>query len=134
MGQKEFKKKFMHPTPRKLAEMVHTGEYETDTKVGWTPKVIDHEIGDVWEDENHKYERKEGYTIKTSKNAEALQAIRDYLEDKAKCKNKDCKQIKKSKADITLIAKTGYCTDCLNVMETEIKAAGIWKEYSEYKI
>jgi hypothetical protein len=134
MGKKEFKKKYMHPTRRKLAEMVHTGKYDSDTQVGWTPEKVERKTGDIWEDENHQYERKEGYTIKTSKNTEALQAIRDYLEKKSQCKNKDCKTIEKSKADITLLAKTGYCTDCLNVMESEIREAGIWKEYSEYKI
>ena len=29
---KEFKRKFMHPTRRKLADMVKTGQYETNQR------------------------------------------------------------------------------------------------------
>ena len=32
---KEFKRKFMHPTRRKLADMVKTGKYEKNQSVGW---------------------------------------------------------------------------------------------------
>ena len=32
---KEFKRKFMHPTRRKLVDMVQSGNYEKNTKIGW---------------------------------------------------------------------------------------------------
>ena len=35
---KEFKRKFMHPTRRKLADMVKTGQYEKNQSVGWEAK------------------------------------------------------------------------------------------------
>ena len=35
---KEFKRKFMHPTRRKLVDMVNTGEYAKNTQVGWSKK------------------------------------------------------------------------------------------------
>jgi thiol-disulfide isomerase/thioredoxin len=131
---KEFRKKLMHETRRKLVDMIQTGEYETNTKVGWEKQVEHHEVGDIWEDEHHRYEKKEGYTMKSSKNSEAFQEIRDYLEKKAKCKNPKCKRIKKGKTDKTLIQQTGYCVDCLAEIETNIKHAGIWQEYQDYKI
>ena len=47
---KEFKRKFMHPTRRKLADMVRTGEYEKNQSVGWEAKKQTRKVGDVWED------------------------------------------------------------------------------------
>jgi len=132
--EKSFKKKYMHPTRRKLVDMVHTGEYATDTSVGWSASKTEHDVGDTWEDETHKFEKKEGYTIKTSKNTDALQKIRDYLEARTKCKNPACKRDKMSHVDAKLIQHTGYCSDCLSVIETEVRIAGIWQDYSNYKV
>lgn len=114
--------------------MIQTGEYETNTKVGWEKQAEHRNVGDVWEDEHNRYEKKEGYTMKSSKNSEAFQEIRDYLEAKTKCRNPKCKRIKKGKSDKTLIQQTGYCVDCLAEIETNIKHAGIWQEYQNYKI
>ena len=77
---KEFKRKFMHPTRRKLVDMVQSGNYDKNTKIGWDKKSETHEVGDVWEDEHHKYEKKDGYTVKSGKNSEIFQSIRNiYL-------------------------------------------------------
>ena len=38
---KEFKKKYMHPTRRKLVDMVQTGTYEKNQTVGWEAKKED---------------------------------------------------------------------------------------------
>ena len=63
MAKKEFKRKFMHPTRRKLHDMVRTGgEYEKNTTIGWESKKQEREVGDVWEDEHNRYEKHEGYT------------------------------------------------------------------------
>ena len=83
---KEFKKKYMHPTRRKLMDMVQTGEYAKNTTIGYDKEDISHNVGDVWEDDNHKFEKKEGYTVKTGKNHDAFQKIRKYLQEKkTKC-------------------------------------------------
>ena len=84
---KEFKKKYMHPTRRKLVDMVETGTYDKNTTVGYTKKQEIRNIGDVWEDEHNRYEKKEGYILKTGKNSEALQEIRDFIKEKSTCKN-----------------------------------------------
>ena len=86
MANKEFKRKFMHPTRRKLSDMVRTGgDYEKNTTIGWESKKKDRKVGEVWEDEHNKYEKHDGYTIKTGKNHESMQEIRKYLEDLNKC-------------------------------------------------
>ena len=129
---KEFKKKYMHPTRRKLVDMVQTGEYDKNTTIGYTKKEESRKIGDKWEDEHHKYEKKEGYILKTGKNHEATQEIRKYLEEKSKCKKYPNKQYTDN--DKKLIKKTGYCLDALVEIEHEIKTSGLWLEYQNYKI
>jgi len=131
---KEFKRKYMHPTRRKLVDMVQTGEYDKNTLVGYTKAKETHKVGDVWEDEHNKYEQKEGYILKTGKNSEALQEIRKYLEEKSKCKNPECKTIKKSEKDLKLITKGGFCINCTAERETKLKTDGVWKEYQDYKV
>ena len=131
---KEFKRKYMHPTRRKLVDMVKTGEYDKNTTIGYTKAKESHNVGDVWEDEHHKYEQKEGYIVKTGKNSEALAEIRKYLEEKSKCKNPDCKTVKKSAKDLKLITQGGFCIDCTSINETKLRTAGLWKEYQEYKV
>lgn len=136
MGKKEFNKKFMHPTRRKLAEMVRTGKYETNTTIGWTPtgKDIKRKVGEVWEDKHHKYEQKEGYVVKTSKNADILRNVRDWLANQKKCKGDDCQTKQPSKKDEKLIIKTGFCINCLAEIETKIRIAGVWSDYQNYRI
>lgn len=124
----------MHPTRRKLAEMVHTGEYQKDAKTGWTKPEEQRKLGDIWEDEFHKYEKKEGYVLKTSKNSDAFQEIRDFIKEKSECKNPDCKTIQLIGTDKKLIKRTGYCITCLAESEQKVKLAGVWPEYENYKI
>ena len=131
---KEFKKKYMHPTRRKLVDMVQTGEYDKNTTIGYTKKEESRKVGDVWEDKHNRYEKKEGYVLKTGKNSEAFQEIRKYLEKQSKCNNSDCKTIKKSDKDLKFIQNGGFCMDCTVEREHEIKVAGVWQEYNDYKV
>jgi hypothetical protein len=131
---KEFQKKYMHPTRRKLVDMVQTGEYDKNTTIGYTKAEEKRNVGDIWEDTHHKYEKKEGYVLKTGKNSDALQEIREYLEEKSKCKNSECKTIKKSDKDRKLIEKNGYCLNCTIDTEHNIRTAGFWREYEDYKV
>ena len=131
---KEFKKKYMHPTRRKLVDMVQTGEYEKNATIGYDVTKKERKVGDIWEDEYHRYEKKAGYTLKTGKNSESLQKIREYLEEKSKCKNSDCKTHKKSIKDKKMIETTGYCLNCTVDNEHKIRVSGLWKEYEEYRM
>ena len=131
---KEFKKKYMHPTRRKLVDMVKTGKYDKNTTVGYTKAKETHNVGDKWEDENHKYEKKEGYTIKTGKNHEAFQKIRKYLQEKNKCQNSTCKTIKKTDNDIRFIQNGGFCMNCTTERETILRVEGVFGYYQNYKV
>ena len=70
---KEFDKKFMHPTRRKLVNMVLSGgEYEKNTQISFSgadKEIIKRKVGEKWTDENGrpiveplKPEPKEGAT------------------------------------------------------------------------
>jgi len=131
---KEFQKKYMHPTRRKLVDMVQTGKYDKNATIGYTKAKETRNVGDVWEDETHIYEKKEGYILKTGKNHEQFQEIRKYLEEKSNCKNNECKTIKITKKDKTFIQKGGYCMNCTIDREHIIKTSGFWKEYETYKV
>ena len=131
---KEFKKKYMHPTRRKLVDMVETGEYDKNTTVGYTKAKETHNVGDKWEDDTHKYEKKEGYTVKTGKNHEAFLKIRKYLQEKNKCQNSTCKTIKKTDNDIRFIQNGGFCMTCTAERETVLRVEGLFVPYQNYKI
>jgi len=131
---KDFKKKYMHPTRRKLVDMVHTGKYEKNATIGYEGKKETRKVGDVWEDEHHRYEKKDGFIVKTGKNSEQFQEIRKYLEEKTKCKNPDCKTIKFTKKQKQFIQKGGYCMDCTVEREHHLRVKGVFKEYSDYKV
>ncbi len=131
---KEFKKKYMHPTRRKLVDMVKTGKYDKNTTVGYTKAKETRNVGDKWEDDNHKYEKKEGYTIKTGKNHEAFLKIRKYLQEKNKCQNSTCKTVKKTDNDIRFIQNGGFCMNCTTERETILRVEGVFVPYQNYKV
>ena len=136
MADKEFKKSYMHPTRRKLADMVLTGEYDKDIQVGYREKKENkkREVGETWEDENYIYEQKEGYITKSGKNSKVFTEVRKYLQSLSTCKSKECGKKKYGRTDKKLISKTGFCSTCLAKKEWEIKKDGLWEEYSKYKI
>jgi hypothetical protein len=131
---KEFNKKYMHPTRRKLVDMVETGEYDKNTTVGYTKAAESRNIGDKWEDDNNKFEKKEGYTLKTGKNHEAFQKIREYLKEKNNCKNATCKTVKKTDNDIRFIQNGGFCMNCTTERETILRVENVFIPYQNYKI
>jgi hypothetical protein len=136
---KEFNKKFMHPTRRKLVDMVLTGgEYQKETQISFSgadKKKIKREVGDKWTDNNGKsYEQLEAGKIETSDLTDTMSEVRAYLDKLNTCKSDNCKTIKIGRIDKKLISKTGYCLHCLTIREAQIKYDGLWKEYEDYKI
>ena len=136
---KEFNKKFMHPTRRKLVDMVLTGgEYQKETQISFSgadKKKIKREVGDKWTDDNGKsYEQLEAGKIETSELSDTMAEVRAYLDKLNTCKSETCKTIKVGRVDKKLISKTGYCLHCLSLREAQIKYDGLWEEYEDYKM
>lgn len=136
---KEFNKKFMHPTRRKLVDMVLTGgEYQKETQISFSgadKKKIKREVGDKWTDDNGKsYEQLEAGKIETSDLTDTMSEVRAYLDKLNTCKSDNCKTIKVGRVDKKLISKTGYCLHCLTIKEAQIKYDGLWEAYEDYKI
>ena len=136
---KEFNKKFMHPTRRKLVDMVLTGgEYEKNTQISFSgadKEKIKREVGERWTDDNGKsWQQYEAGKIEVSELGDIMAETRAYLDKLNSCKSDNCKTIKVGRVDKKLISKTGYCLHCLTLREAEIKYDGLWKEYEDYKI
>jgi hypothetical protein len=139
---KEFQKKYMHPTRRKLVNMVLTGgEYEKNTQISFTNSETEaeknrkKEVGEVWTDSEGKtWEQKEYGKVRVNELSETMSEVRAYLDKLNSCSSEDCKTIKLSKVDKKLVSKTGYCLGCLTKKEAQIKNDGLWEEYEHYKI
>lgn len=136
---KEFNKKFMHPTRRKLVDMVLTGgEYQKETQISFSgadKQIVKREVGERWTDDNGKtWIQQEGGRIETSELSDTMQEVRAYLDKLNTCKSDNCKTIKIGRVDKKLISKTGYCLHCLTLREAQIKVDGLWEAYEDYKI
>jgi hypothetical protein len=136
---KEFNKKFMHPTRRKLVDMVLTGgEYEKNTQISFSgadKQQVKRKVGERWTDENGKsWEQYEAGKIEVSELGDIMAETRAYLDRLNSCKADDCKTIKLGRIDKKLVSKTGYCTECLAKRETRIKVDGLWEAYEDYKV
>jgi hypothetical protein len=136
---KEFNKKFMHPTRRKLVDMVLTGgDYDKNTQISFSgadKEIIKRKVGERWTDENGKsWEQHEGGRIEVSELGDIMAETRAYLDRLNSCKATDCKTIKLGRIDKKLVSKTGYCANCLAKQEAIIKIDGLWEAYEDYKI
>jgi hypothetical protein len=136
---KEFNKKFMHPTRRKLVDMVmHGAEYEKESFISFSgadKEIIKRKVGEKWTDvDGRSWEQLEAGKIETSELGDIMAETRAYLDKLNTCKSDNCKTIKIGRVDKKLISKTGYCLHCLSLREAQIKYDGLWKEYEDYKI
>ena len=136
---REFKKKFMHPTRRKLVDMVmHGAEYEKESFISFSgadKEIIKRKVGEKWTDGDGKsWEQLEAGKVQTSELGDIMAETRAYLDKLNTCKSDNCKTIKIGRVDKKLISKTGYCLHCLSLREAQIKYDGLWKEYEDYKI
>ena len=136
---REFNKKFMHPTRRKLVDMVmHGAEYEKESFISFSgadKEIIKRKVGEKWTDEDGKsWEQLEAGKVQTSELGDIMAETRAYLDKLNSCKSDNCKTIKIGRVDKKLISKTGYCLHCLTIREARIKYDGLWKEYEDYKI
>lgn len=140
MAQKEFSRKYMHPTRRKLVDMVLSGgEYNKNTVIGYTPErkeQIKREVGEKWTDEfdNEWEQLSGGNRIKTSRLTDTMKDIRKWLNEQNECKNKSCEKNKFGPTDKKLIKKTGFCSTCLAEKEAQIRHDGLFDEYATYRI
>ena len=139
MADKKFERKFMHPTRRKLADMVRTGEYEKNTQVGFSDikeQEVKRNVGDIWSDsDGNVWEQKDFGKVKSSKMSNVMSELRKHIESLSQCKADDCDVSGKfSNSDKKLISKTGYCAGCLAKRELIIKKDGLWESYEQYRI
>lgn len=134
---KQFDKKYMHPTRRKLVDMVLYGkEYDTDARIGYEGEASKkREVGEVWTDgDGVTWEQQSWGRLQQSSLSETMSEVRNWLQKQRECSNESCEKIKFGYTDKQLIKKTGYCVDCLVDREAVIKTDGLWVEYSQYRM
>jgi transcription elongation factor Elf1 len=136
---KEFNKKYMHPTRRKLVDMVlHGKEYESNTSislVGAENKGIKRAVGEIWTDnEGVTWEQMSYGKVTRSKLTDTMSDVRKYLIDLNKCKSESCNTSTYSRIDKKMVKKTGYCLDCMIKLEHQIRVDGLWEEYEKYRV
>ena len=134
---KQFEKKYMHPTRRKLVDMVLYGkEYDTDARIGYEGEASKkREIGEVWTDaDGVTWEQQSWGRLQQSALTDTMAEVRNWLQKQKECKNESCVKTKFGYTDKQLIKKTGYCVDCLVDREAVIKTDGLWIEYSQYRM
>jgi hypothetical protein len=133
----EFKRSFMHPTRRKLADMVFTGEYDKSKQFAFPSETTDihRNVGDVWvDDDGIRWEQKSFGRIRSNSISETMSEVRQYLSELGECKSSDCKTFEYTSVDKKLIGKTGFCLSCLTKREMQIKLDGLWTEYETYRM
>lgn len=135
MANKEFRKDLMHKTRRELVDFVFRGE-EPSKSFGYETHnpLIKRKIGEKWEDETYQYEQKEGYVLKTGKNHEVFQSIREFLREKENCANTNCEKQKYGPNDKILIKESGYCIDCNVEMDSEARNLNVFEEYKNFRL
>jgi len=135
MAKKEFRKDLMHKSRKELVDYVFRGEAPSKT-FGYqkiSPN-IKRKVGEKWEDENSKYEQKEGYILKTGKNHEVFQEIRNFLKKYDECSNPKCTKLTYGHNDKLLIKQSGYCIDCNLEMDLEAQKLKIFEEYKNFRL
>jgi len=135
MAKKEFRKDLMHKTRRELVDYVFRGE-DPSKSFGYEKSNpnIKKKVGEKWEDDTYQYEQKEGYILKTGKNHEVFQSIREFLREKENCANIHCQKQKYGPSDKMLIKESGYCIDCNKEMDFEAERLGLFQEYKNYRL
>ena len=135
MAEKKFNRKYMHPTRRKLVDMINTGEYQRDSQISFSDvkEQIKRNVGDVWEEDGVIWEQKEYGKVKQSKASSEFSKVRQFVQKLSECKSQTCSKKKYGPTDKQLIKKIGYCSSCLVEKEAPIKRDGMWGAYEDYK-
>ena len=109
---------------RKIQSML-AGEFNKSSQVGYTPEIVDREVGDVWtDDEGVKWEQKKGYKIKIS----GLPGV-GVLGDQCK----DCKKgILKKGVHRDTYNRMGRCYHCQINFEVDLKAKKIGEKNTKH--
>lgn len=127
-----------------IGEMLE-GRHFTQTRktIGFTDadsaaeKSKKREVGEIWEEYDEDgnvvcvWEQKQGYRVKSSRNAQVLREIRSYLNSYPNClrDEKYCKSNPKNRLDLRFRNKFGRCAECQLKYESDLKIAGKYAEY-----
>jgi hypothetical protein len=128
----EEKSKGMHKSRKLIIDTVFGRTDDNQKTFGYEKKAeVKRQEGEVWVDaEGKEWEQKNGFKI----NKTQMDDVRQYLQKLSTCSAEDCKTAKYDRVDKKTIVKTGYCLDCLQKLELELKTDGTYPFYEDYKI
>lgn len=95
------------------------------------------EVGEVWEEVNRItgiksiWEQKQGYRVKRSENADALQEAIQYTKSFPNCPKDKCTCHTPKRLDLKFKIISGMCEDCHLKNETKMKMNGEYEEYEK---
>lgn len=126
------KSKGMHKSRKLIIDTVFGREDNTQRVFGYEGETeTKREVGERWTDKDGKeWEQKEGYKISVGQ----MDDVREYLKKLTTCHSENCKTISYAFADKKMIARTGYCVDCMRKLEQTLREDGTWPFYEDYKI
>lgn len=124
MKESLLKKEFSESTVQRLRNLV-SGEYgaSTQTVVGHDRTNIEHEEGDIWEEDGKKWKIEDGIKVSISKLSKARQLAKLPLT----CPK--CGKPLNTRLDKKMYPIHGICFDCVIRMEDDLKRAGLYKQY-----
>jgi hypothetical protein len=128
----EEKSKGMHKSRKLIIDTVFGRTDDNQKTFGYEKEAeVKRQEGEVWIDAAGKeWEQKNGFKI----NKTQMDDVRQYLQKLSTCSAEDCKTVKYDRVDKKTIVKTGYCLDCLQKLELELKTDGTYPFYEDYKI
>ena len=126
------KSKGMHKSRKLIIDTVFGREDNTQRVFGYEGETeTKREVGERWTDSDGKeWEQKEGYKISVGQ----MDDVREYLKKLTTCHSENCKTGNYAFADKKMIARTGYCVDCMRKLEQLLVEDGTWPFYEDYKI
>ncbi len=126
------KAKGMHKSRKVIIDTVFGREDNTQRVFGYEKEgEKKRKVGEVWTDsEGKKWKQENGFKVAVTE----MDDVRRFLEKLTTCHNEQCETKQYSNPDKKLIRKTGYCLDCLQKVERELKNDGTFPFYEDYKI
>ena len=127
------KSKGMHKSRKLIIDTVFGREDNTQKVFGYEGNEVEQKrkVGEVWTDKDGKtWRQEEGFKASVNK----MDDVREYLKKLTTCHSENCKTISYVFADKKMIARTGYCVDCMRKLEQVLREDGTWPFYEDYKI
>lgn len=125
MQDNVLKKEFSQRDVKRIRNIV-TKKYgeATNTQIGYTKSIVDHNEGDIWEENNKKWTIRNGI----KQNITKLHSFKKLVHIPLLCPS--CSKPLKTDYDKKMYKIHNICLECTVTYETQLKINGTYEEYS----